>query len=792
MLPLPDGRVFLRWMFVALGLGIVCVPDFTVRSLLRAPQWAAYLYPHNPSASAGFIAGAYVFTGLAPLLCLATFIGLKLNKGWGRWTGAAASALLLLGFPLLSVAGAVGLYAMFTKPRPPDPRPHSAQPRPAPGGHWTSRRDSLTQPFITGIAMILGFQALALLTLYAQRNGMPVWNPSLAWWSCFLLSLLAQAALHELGHVAAAWTVYFRVRSIAVGPFTLRDDGYGFRFRLEWKRLLDSEGCLGAAPVSEDDLAAKQIAVVSGGPLLSLLTGGLFLLAFLALPGTGWEEVWLILAFNAVLGICLTITNLLPLGCSDGAALYHLLRDTPAGRQLMDQIKTSLVREQAGDAHLRADFQKEVELRELALHRAQEDGERDPMAIALCHQALGHARLALEDWPRAQAEFLKCLKFAPECALDPAIEANSWWGLQRACIERYWSAAAERAGAAAVKALGEHKPDRNPVALAVARTMLAQVHLRAGAHGAALAEAAGALATLPQSHERLTLRAAIFAVQAQAHLFLGAEGPGMEAAREAAAILSSAAIPEASRNLAYDEFGALGEALWKAGQSGTAIDMLRLAVTQLESGGAMAAAAKYRVKLAAALCALGRPAEALYALPSEETLPPSGLRCLLGERAAIHMAGGRPQEAAADARALAALWQQQTEPATADGNGPLASCQPQPPAAIEIAAAEALLARACLESGNLAEAEPLARQAAAVLAEWGHPGAGACRITLALATRERSPGAFEEAFRLIESAPLLSPAEKARRLEAERARIGGLGPGEGSITVERPVQLAGD
>ncbi len=881
MLPLPDGRVFLRWMFLALGIGILFFPEFIVHSVLRAPHWAAHLYPDEPNSYTIFMDAAYVYAGLTPLLCLAAFFGLQRRKSWGRWTGAAASSLLLFGFPLLTAAGAVGLYALFAKQRPPDPQSQSMPPPPvkATTGLWISGRDSRAQPFITGITLISGFQGLALLTLYAQRNGMPAWNPGWTWWVYFFLFLSVQTALHELGHAAVAWTVFFRVRVVAIGPLTFWNDGYGYQFRLEWKRLLDSNGYMGAVPVSEDDLVVKQIAVVAGGPLLSLLAGALFLLAFLAVPGTGWEAAWWILAFNAVLGLCYAVMSLLPFGYSDGAMLYHLLRDTPAGRLLIDHIKLSLIEETADAAHSRADFPKEVEFRRVALQLAQQGGEPNSMAIALGHQALGHALLAFEDWLGAQTEFLKCLEFETECGVNPPLKANSWWGLQKACVERQWPVAAARAGAAAVKTIEERKPDRNGIGLAVTRTMLAQAHLRAGACEAALAEAAEALAILPRNRDRLMLRATAFSVQAQAYLSLGAGVRGLEAAREAAAILSSADIPEPSHNLAFDELGELGEELWKAGQSGAAIDLMRQAVTHLESGGAAVTGAQYRIKLAAALRTLGRHAEALDTLPGEETLPPGARRSLLAERAELHLATGHPQEAAADARALLALWQSESQPpiagpaqeAIADGRAPLALWQSesqspiagpaqeaaadarallalwqsesQPPIAgpaqeaiadgraplalwqsesqspiagpaqeaaadaraplalwqsepktprTEIAVAEGLLARACLEAGHPAEAEPLARHAAGVLAPWGHPDAAGCRITQALATRERSRAVFDEALRLIVSAPLLGAAEKARRLEAERARIDRFGPIEGSVALENPLPVACD
>jgi tetratricopeptide (TPR) repeat protein len=392
------------------------------------------------------------------------------------------------------------------------------------------------------------------------------------------------------------------------------------------------------------------------------------------------------------------------------------------------------------------------------------------MAIALSHQALGHAKLAFEDWPGATAEFLKCLELEAECAANPPLKANCWSGLQKACVERHWVFEARRAAAAALTVIEGRKQNRNRTGLAVTRTMLAQVHLRAGAYDSALAEAGQALAILPHHRDRLMLRAMLHTVQAAAHLLTGAVDHGLAAARSGATVLGSPELPKARRKLASDELGELGEALWRAGQSGVAIDLMRAAVNQLEAGGATVTAAQYRIKLAAAQRMLGREGEAQYILPDEETLPPGPRRCLLAERAELHLSAGRHGDAVADCRALLALWQS----------------EPDPPAP-EVARAEGLLARACLESGDPAEAETLARHAVDVLTPWGHPDAASCRITLALATRERSRAVFDDALRLIENDPLLSPAEKNRRLEAERARIERSGPVEGSVTLERPT-----
>jgi len=373
----------------------------------------------------------------------------------------------------------------------------------------------------------------------------------------------------------------------------------------------------------------------------------------------------------------------------------------------------------------------------------------------------------MQDWTGAAAQFRKCLEFEAECALSPSLLVNSWSGLQEASVERHSAGEAERAGAAAIAAIRSRQAKLNRAGLAVSRCMLAQLHLRAGAYDAAIAEAAAVLADLPCDSHRLLLRGAILSVQALAYLHLDASEHGLDRARDAASSLGSPEIPESSRNLASHHLAELGDALCKAGQSGFAVDLLRQAVARLESNGAVTAAAQSRIRLARALRALGRYAEAEYMLPEDDTLPPVLRRALLAERAEIHLALGRSAAAVTDGRALLALWQ--SEPA---------------PPALEVAIAEAQLARACLDARDPAQAASLALRAAQVLLSSGHPDAADCRITLALATRQRSLAVFDDALRLIQSAPLLSPAEKNRRLEVERARIDSRGPTEGSAVWE--------
>lgn len=97
--------------------------------------------------------------------------------------------------------------------------------------------------------------------------------------------------------------------------------------------------------------------------------------------------------------------------------------------------------------------------------------------------------------------------------------------------------------------------------------------------------------------------------------------------------------------------------------------------------------------------------------------------------------------------------------------------EPDAPAA-ETALAGGLLAQACLDAGDNAEAEALAQRAGEALGPWQHPDAASCLITLARwqAARQWTPAQVAKALRLIETAPLLSPAGKARFLGAEARR----------------------
>jgi tetratricopeptide (TPR) repeat protein len=241
-------------------------------------------------------------------------------------------------------------------------------------------------------------------------------------------------------------------------------------------------------------------------------------------------------------------------------------------------------------------------------------------------------------------------------------------------------------------------------------------------------------------------------------LGLGDIEGGIAAIQSAAGILRSAEISPAHRNLAALYLANGGCDLWRNTRNTLAIDLVREGIAKLESGGAAFAAFPYRIALAGFLRQLGEFDGAWEALPQEPSASHLLRHTFLAERAELRLAVGDVELAVADCRELVALWRAHP-------------CTPAP----EIASAEALLAEACLAAGDMAEADALAVRAADVLGPWQHPYTASCLVTLALA-RSESAGGFAsagigEAIRLLDAAPLLTAAEKARLKAAQLGRI---------------------
>lgn len=617
--------------------------------------------------------------------------------------------------------------------------------------YWTAKSQSRVQPLICAVWTLGALGSLGLVRRWAAHRSMPPAEWGFGFWMCLCLLLLVHVAIHELGHAAVAWAMYYRVRVISIGPFAFSRDRYGFHWAFDSKCLFHPGGYMGSVATSPDNARLKHIAVIAAGPVASVIAGLVFALATVLLPGSSLQSYWWLTANGAAIGILFGVLSLTPAGYSDGSMLYHLWFRTAAGGILLSNQGWAVDQEQAVAEHDRANFLKEAEIKRGMLDSALEWGPANSMAIAASHEALGHALLAAEDWHAADAELNRAAAFEAELRSNLVLAANVWSGLVFARSQRGRAVEARQAYTMAVAAIRRRKQSRDPAQHGLACAMLSQIHVRTAHWEEALQEASEGLKTVRLTPERLIFYANLFTRQAEAYLNSGEADQGLSAATAAAETLRSSAMPADQRNLAANGLGQLGDALWRAGQTNSSIEYMREAVRRLEEEGAALAAAPYRIRLCTMLRGLGRFTEAVRSLPQEAGLTPHLRRALLAETIELALAAEAADAALENSRTLMDAWIAET-----------AECE------LERATAEGLLARAYLAGGNVAEAETVARNAAAVLETVQHPEAARCWVTVA-AARQRSTGTWPSeiiahARRVIESAELLTGAEKARWL----------------------------
>jgi tetratricopeptide (TPR) repeat protein len=739
-------------MFNGLGYLLIFGREFVVRYLVHADFWVRRL-AGDGVGSGRVMAMATLYTVPTAVLCWLTASGLKRN----RWWRFAAGVLLLAGFPWLTIAGCVGLYGLFAMPAE-AARSAGVAPAGRSTDYWRAKRQSRVQPVFQVVLWFFAFFIQAGFAVYAHRAGMPAWNPGVKWWLWLFPFLLLNTALHEAGHAIVAWAVGFRVRVFSAGPFTYWRGRSASRFAVDWARLLQG-GYMGAVPVDDRNLRWNQIAVIAAGPATNLLVCLISLDAFFALPGTVWQAWWCVPAVCAIASGVMTIGNLVPAGYSDGTMLFQLIFQTTAGRLLLENYRIHRLDEESSACRDRADFRKVIELKEEMLRLALAFGNRNAWMIAACHQDLGSACVAIDEWAIGEHHYRKSLEFETEVAATPMLAANLWCGLQLTAMRRYDAEEARRAYEKAIAILESQKQTRGAAdGPATTFGMLAQAHERTGAFEQALAAVQRGLKALPAGPASMLSRAHLLRCYAMSRLGANDAADGLAAAQAAGDALRSADIPEGRRNLAWERLSDFGAALWRLGAASMGLEYVREGIQHLEAGGAGFVATRFRIKLANMLRQDGRLKEAAAVLPAEEDVAAELRRAFLEARAELYLAHGRGEAAVADARELVERWQS------------LGAAAPT-----EIASAQALLAKALLATGDADAADALAATAAEVLGPRQHPDAASCAITCALASRPTMPGEQEHRVAagmwLIDTAVLVSAAERARLREVEMARV---------------------
>lgn len=742
-----SDRVWLRWAFLAIGLFLMLAPGIILHRVLNVLSWAGTLHPGNPIAQAKFILVVLSSMLLVGALCLVTAWGMKRNRSWARGTGIAACLGLLCGFPWLTLAGAIGLCAVFLTPRPTVEiavedtsrlRPH----------------ESLLDWIIGASTGVLLLAGVRWLIHYARILGLPHVRLGKEFWLVLILGELLVITVHEFGHALAAWAVHFRFKVINVGPVTVWKDATGHRHsRFEWKRLLVGGGYMGAVPTSDRSVRLNQILVIFAGPFVSLNAGLLLFLLFLNLPGTAWQHSWDKIGTVAILFGVDFIRNLIPIGYTDGTLLLHLILWTPKGREFASAWLAAKDKEEADEREAHVDFEREVELRRRVLEQALAHGDQNSVELAFKYQALGFAELRAMRPHEAEQSLRTSLHILQQCRAAPALlAANSWMGLYRAHFSQQRPAEAAQACTSAVRAFEKSKKSLTRESLVDVQKALAQLHIDSRAYEAALHEIEGALASFPSGRAHLLRKATFLRQRAECEFYLGSPDAALAAATKAADILRSPELPESARSQAASDLATLGVSFWMAGRTEQAIALLSESIQSLEARGAVNRVARVRVTLAEVLRKAGRLPEAQVALPNQEELTPDIRETFLRQQAQIHLRAGQIAEAIAGLEEALRLKK-------AD----------QHASAAEIATAEGSLAEAFLDASRVEEAETLARRSCDVLVPMGHPNAAGSLITLALISKQ-SPYT-DEALRLISEAQLLKTASKARFLEAAAARL---------------------
>lgn len=184
------------------------------------------------------------------------------------------------------------------------------------------------------VAIIVVFVGLSMIesrvSAWGSRHGLQQTSGFLLGQLIFFGALYISVAAHELGHILAGFSVGMKLLSVRVGPLhmQLKEGHWQMILPESWKCVFQA-GVLVVPPNPNDYSKAHAVWRSAGGPLASLATGGLALLALFGAKGSFYESIWELLALIAATSIVAFLVNLIPLReasqYSDGAHIYQIL-----------------------------------------------------------------------------------------------------------------------------------------------------------------------------------------------------------------------------------------------------------------------------------------------------------------------------------------------------------------------------------------------------------------------------------------------------------------------------------
>ena len=196
-------------------------------------------------------------------------------------------------------------------------------------------------PFKKYLAGAAGFLLGGLLgySLYAYilGDGSVNVNPFLLLF-LFAAAIYVQIILHEGGHLVFGLLSGYKFASFRIGSLMLMKDEKGFH----WKRF-SLAGTGGQCLLIPPEPVEGMIPVLGynlGGPLMNLITGGLFLLLWAYLPMANVLQVSCLLL--GVIGVAFGLMNGIPIHTdtidNDGMNAFSLRKDPKANRALRIQL----------------------------------------------------------------------------------------------------------------------------------------------------------------------------------------------------------------------------------------------------------------------------------------------------------------------------------------------------------------------------------------------------------------------------------------------------------------------
>lgn len=680
------------------------------------------------------------------LLCMVGGWGATQRKPWGRWMSVAASVLNLLVFPIGTALGVCGLILFV----PGEPNPQGAD---APATAKADKPEPVSHVLVMVASLALVVYLSHGLRKFAAAQGLPV-DPEgkldLVW---ILIGQLVFTLFHELGHLLAAWAVGFRFHEINVGPFTLSErPGGGWAFRFEAARILMAGGYLQAIPTTTKDLRMNWVLVAAAGPAASLFLAMIGFLGLLSVAGTSYAAYWELPAFVAAICLADCIANLLPLGLTDGALLFHTIMGTKRGKGILAGLEATMLNDKADREGSVMDPAEVLEARRKALEQLEKSSEANGLALAaqrIEFAAASRLNGQLEEAATALQEAGKALMGIG--GVPDQVWFRYWVDLyETSTARRQFAAAAgarERALEFGDKLIGE-KMDWDsmvPIRLACARLSMSDADYMTAVESVQAARKA-----CPARRAASAFAAELLALEGECELRLGRRGAAETLLKTAVEVAQ--ALPEAQQIGALEALARSAAQLSSSGDYDLARPLFEAAVAGLEAKASAPVAAMYRAQWAESLYENGKLAESKTVLASLQAGTLAFSADVETLRAQLLLAEDRPR----DAVSVLSPMLEQPEGEVSDTRR------------MELAQTQALRSWALFRCGETDGAVADARTACDALMPAEHPGAAPALLTLAMAIVEENADLAEayvlEGSRLICDSTLYTPLTKASRL----------------------------